>query len=98
MSSGEESINFLHEHMQNVCEALGWNCELLYDHESGESDFERDVIQRIKKSQRDEERIKELEQQFERVRLAGNHYPECRYWKWEWKFSWDKSVCGCPLD
>ena len=43
-------------------------------------------------------KIEQLEAEKEKIKQAGNHYPECKFWEWEWKYSWDKTDCTCPLD
>ena len=42
--------------------------------------------------------IDQLETENKSLKKAENHYPECKFWKWDWRFSWDKTDCSCPLD
>ena len=28
-------------------------------------------------------------------RLEKYHHPDCNWWKWDWRFSWDKTDCNC---
>ncbi len=23
------------------------------------------------------------------------HHPDCNYWKWDWRYSWDSTDCNC---
>ena len=23
------------------------------------------------------------------------HHPDCNYWKWDWRYSWDDTDCNC---
>lgn len=36
-----------------------------------------------------ERRIEELEA------MPKYHHPDCNWWKWDWRYSWDTTDCNC---
>jgi len=41
-------------------------------------------------------RIKELEARVEELESVPKyHHPDCNWWKWDWRYSWDATDCNC---
>ena len=74
MSSDTEQFQ---EHIQDVCEALGWDVEARYDTDGGEQMFQADLLKHIEEQA---ERIKELEGKSMKLR-NGDIVSELEYYR-----------------
>ena len=63
----------------------------------GYKTMEDDLVKRLRDPegwcfadvQRAADRIEELEA------MPKYHHPDCNWWKWDWRYSWDKTDCIC---
>jgi hypothetical protein len=41
-------------------------------------------------------RLDDLYAEIEQLKaMPKYHHPDCNYWKWDWRYSWDVTDCNC---
>jgi len=39
--------------------------------------------------------IESLQTRIAELERPGFHHPDCNWWKWDWRYSWDETDCTC---
>jgi len=62
-----------------------------YNLANGDPQSDEDKIELFEALKAERECVKELE-----ALIRGtNHHPDCKFWKWNWEYSWDVTDCTC---